>query len=326
MRVLITGAGGFLGQALTAELLREGYLHRDGNHVAITSLLLVDQHRVDIDVYGNDHQIKIESKSGDLTQPGFVKAMMSDAPDAIFHLAASLTIEAERDDARAFELNIASLQDIVQNAKPSCRMIYTSSVAVFGDESPKRVDDSVRPQPKTTYGTHKAMAELMLADATRKAKVNARCIRLPIVLIRDATTAPTVSDRIAAILREPLQGRDATCGLLPDTPMAVASVTAVAKALVKLHAVPDSELPASRALNLASLTVTPAEMVAAVHRVNTGNQIGRVTFVPDAQLQAIVDGWPAELTSTLAFSLGIKADDSVDDIVQDYINRKAKAS
>ena len=166
------------------------------------------------------------------------------------------------------------------------------------------------------------MAELMLADATRKGVINARSLRLPIVLVRDASAAPTVSDLVASIVHEPLQGRDIECALAPNTPLSVTSVTAAAKALIKLSGVPDGELPTSRAINLPSLTATPSQMIEAVKQMELQRRIGKVTFKPDPAIQVIVDGWPSEMASDRALSLGIKADDRIDDVVHDYVTRK----
>lgn len=166
----------------------------------------------------------------------------------------------------------------------------------------------------------------MLADASRKARLSARCLRLPIVLVRDPGVQPTVSDHVAAIIREPLQGRDYLCGLRPDTCMPVASVSAVARSLIQLSELSEQALPVKRVMNLPSLTVTPAQMVQAVERCRSVPQtqaVGHVRFGEDAQLQTIVDSWPRQFDSAHARALGIRADASIDDLVSDYLQRQS---
>lgn len=324
MKVLITGAGGFIGRALTADLLRVGHLKCDGVKSPITSLVLVDQLGTSLDTNLLSNNINIKVRLGDLTKSTFVEDVMSFEPDAIFHLAAMLTLAAEVDNDRSYSLNIASLHQIIQRTSSKCRLIYTSSIAVFGDELPDCVDDAVYPRPKTTYGTHKAMAELMLADASRKGLLDARSLRLPIVLVREASPVPTVSELIASIVREPLNGKNFECGIESGTRMPVASVGAVSNALIKLHDLVDSQLPTSRVMNLPSLTITPSLMVEALNLTDSSSNIGKVFFKPDPVLQTIVEGWPRELTSNLALSLGIKGDDNMDQIIQDYLRRNLK--
>jgi nucleoside-diphosphate-sugar epimerase len=324
LKVLITGAGGFIGRALTTDLLQAGELQRDEVKSPITEMLLVDQPGTSLDTDPSRNDINIKVRLGDLTQTTFVEDVMSFEPDAIFHLAATLTLAAEVNNDLSYRLNIACLHQIIQRTSPKCRFVYTSSIAVFGDELPDCVDDAVNPKPKTTYGTHKAMAELMLADASRKGLMDARSLRLPIVLVRDASHIPTVSELIASIVREPLNGNNVECGIGPNTRMPVASVGAVAKALIKLHNLANSQIPTSRTINLPSLTVTPALMVDALTRTDSISTIGKVFFKTDPVLQTIVEGWPRELTSNIALSLGIKADDNIDQIIEDYLRRNLK--
>lgn len=324
LKVLITGAGGFLGTTLTEQLIQKGELCHEGHICRIKEMLLVDRDDFNLGSTPNIHGIKIQLRCADLAQAPQVTDIMSFEPDVIFHLAATLTLAAEMNNDQAFGLNVGCLHQIIESASPNCRLIFSSSIAVFGNDLPKTVDDSIRPSPNTTYGTHKAMAELMLADATRKGKLNARSVRLPIVLIRDASPSPTVSDLVASILREPLAGTDIECGLEPTTKMPVASVSAVAKALIALHDVSDGLLPAGRVFNLPSLTITPAEMVDALSRLTNSRSVGNVTFKPNTNLQAIVDGWPRELTSAFALRCGIKADNRIDNIIEDYLIRQHK--
>jgi D-erythronate 2-dehydrogenase len=321
MRVLITGAAGFLGRALAQKLSRIGTLvGKDGVPASIEELVLAD--RVPSDAL-TEPIPRIVDVRGDLSDAKFVSSFGETCFDSIFHLAASLTLDAERNPDKAFEINVDAVRRLIAaTCTHTPRIVFPSSIAVFGGPLPDRVDDGFRPTPTTTYGTHKAIVELLLADASRHGQIDARTLRLPIVLIRPGAPTPTVSDRAAAIVREPLAGRDVLCPLAPETRIPVASASAVARALIALHDVPVSSLPLNRVLNLPALTVTVAEMIEAVEfrRRKTGG-IGRISFEPDPVLQRIVDGWPKHFVSAHASHLGLQSDPNFDAIVSEYLLR-----
>ncbi len=319
MRVLITGAGGFLGRALTKELLSRGLGRGAGrDRAAPSELVVADRFPVPLPSCG---PVRLEAVAGDISDPRFVSDLTRRGFDSVFHLAATLTLEAEQDPDAAFAINVEPLRRFISEsagAKP--RIVFTSSIAVFGGVLPDTVNDDVRPMPTTTYGAHKAVVELLLADASRAGRIDGRALRLPIVLIRPGAATPAVSDRVASIIREPLAGRDVVCPLAPETRIPVASAAVVARSLVDLHDLPADRLPPSRAMNLPALTVTIAEMVEAVERRRSaGEPVGRVTFAPEPALQAIVDGWPKRFVSADASRLGLAADSDSEAIVTAYL-------
>jgi nucleoside-diphosphate-sugar epimerase len=320
MRVVITGAAGFIGHALASALLDASQLANQTNSAqAITELVLVDRVPVDNSLKSRAG-ITIITKTGDLADSAFIDELMNEGQvQCIFHLAASLTLDAEDHEEQAYLVNVEATRRMIAKASRSTRFIFASSIAVFGGDIPDVVTDAVRAMPETTYGTHKAIVELVLADASRKGLIDARSLRLPIVLIRPGATAPTISDRIAAIVREPLSGRDVVCGITADTRIPVASAQAVARALIQLQKVPESQLPQSRVMNLPSLTVSVAAMEAATIRMAGKRTLGRVRYEADNNLQQILDGWPTVFTSTAASNLGICSDGSFDDIIKNYL-------
>src|SRR5215470_17337428 len=202
-RVLITGSGGFLGRRLTSALLACPLGAR------LTELVVADRASSPIP---SDSRIRVEQ--GDLTDDAFIDRLAATRFDNIFHLAASLTLDAESDAAAAYAINVEATRQLVERAaKPGARVIFASSIAVFGGDLPTTVNDEVRSTPTTTYGTHKFIAELLLADESRRGRIDGRALRLPILLTRPGASLPTVSDRVGAILREPLAGRDVLCPL-----------------------------------------------------------------------------------------------------------------
>ena len=317
MRVLITGAGGFIGQNLTHALLREGHLtDRNGQSRPISEIVALDTHLPRI----SDTRLTLLEE--DITSPQALGKIGAQRFDSIFHLAAVLTSEAERQPARALGTNVSALAALIETIRSTDnppRLIFPSSIAVFGGLLPDTVDDDYTRRPQTTYGTHKAIAELMLADATRHGIIDSRTLRLPIVLVHSGPPTSSISDRIAAIVREATAGRDVVCPLRNDTRVPVASVQTVVINLIHLHNLEKAKLRGKRGFNQPALTVSMDDIAASVARVRNGKPPGKITFAPDPELKQIVDGWPKGLISTRAASIGTTSDRNFDDIVAGYL-------
>lgn len=317
-RVLITGGAGFLGQRLAAALLKAGELTgSDGTRRAITRLCLADIRPAALPPASGG---LVERREGDLSDPAFVQALAAEGFDTIFHLASLLTLEAERDPGRAHAVNVEALRRLIAAAETRPKVVFTSSIAIFGGALPDEVGDDLNPVPTTTYGTHKAINELLIADYSRLGRIDGRSLRLPIVLIRPGAPQPAVSDRVAAIAREPMNGEDIASPLPGDLPMPVVSVGKVVEALLRLHEVPADRLPPKRALNLPALTVTGEDVAAAARRAGG---TGRISFDPDPALTGIVAGWPRRFVSAHAAGLGIEADADFDAIIADYLAHRS---
>lgn len=327
MRVVITGAAGFIGTHLSAELLARGRLCGTGDRAqALDELVLVD--RVAARPPANPGGVRIDTLAGDLCDPALLERVFAPGVDSVFALAATLTSEAETDFPKGLAVNVHAPMRLLEACRAQARaprLVFTSSIAAFGGPLPETVDDSVARTPQTSYGTHKAIVELLLDDYARHGFVDARALRLPVVLIRPAAALPTVSDRIAAIVREPLLGRDVVCPLAPDTLIPVASAARVAQALLDVHDLPAAALGHTRAMNLPSLSIRIADMAAALERYARDRRLGRIVWQPDARLQAVVDGWPHRFVSRQASRLGIAADASFGEIVDTFLREQTAA-
>ena len=291
-----------------------GSLVQDGRRTAITHITVADAVAVPaFDTRG----IALEPVVGDLADPAHAEALARERYDSIFHLAAGLVFEVEQSPERSHAVAVDSLRRLIAPAVQCPRLVFTSSIAVFGGALPAEVDEAVSRDPATTYGVHKAICELLIADATRRGQVDGRCLRLPIVVTRPQPSrgAPTVSDLVASIIREPLQGRDATVPFARETALPLASAGAVVAALIRLHDSDAAHLPANRAVNLPSLQVTAGALADAVGCLQAA---GSITFHPDPAIQAVIAGWPAALVSSVAGRIGLVPDGAVDDLIEDY--------
>ena len=319
MRTVILGAAGLIGRALARQVA--------GAPGFVSGLVLAD--RVAAPVPGGA-AVPVRAATGDVCDEAFVAELVREA-DCIVHLAATLAADAEADLLRGTAVNLhAPLRLLelcrakVEGGGAAVRFVFTSSIAAFGGALPEVVDDTVPRTPQTSYGTHKAVLELMIDDATRRGALDGRTLRLPVVLVRPGG-GTAVSDRVAALVREPVLGRDVACGLHPGTRLVVASARRVASALHRLMAVPAAALgPGTRAMNLPSLSVTAAELAAAAEGCGVARP-GRVSWVADPALQLMLDSWPRRFTSVRAAALGLEADASAAAIVRGFMEDEGLA-
>ncbi|MBA1145909.1 NAD-dependent epimerase/dehydratase family protein [Ectothiorhodospiraceae bacterium WFHF3C12] len=321
MRILVTGAGGFIGSNLVGALLEAGGLEQpDGRWEPLTELVLVDWTAfAEPDAPAG---VTLVTRQGDICDPAVRQAVFERPVDVIFHLAATLTAEAQADPVKATRVNVRGFLDLLDacrslHAPP--RFVFASSIATYGGDLPETVDDGVVQTPQTSYGAHKVIAEQLINDYTRHGVIDGRALRLPIVLVREPGRAPSVSDQVAAIVREPLAGRDTICPFRADTCLTVASVQHVAHSLLKVAALPAGAFGATRAMNLPALTTTPAKMIAAVNAIGKDRGLGTVSYELDEAAQAVVDGWPRRFVSERATRAGLRSEDAFESIVEAYI-------
>lgn len=316
--VAITGGAGFLGATLARNILEAGTLRVDGRDERVDNLLLLDLVEPPADLLAD---ARVQPLTGDLAQ----QADALGEPDVIFHLAAAVSAEAEAD----FDLGMHANLDLLRSLLDRCRdfatppmFVFTSSLAVFGSETGAAlpdIDDATMPRPQASYGAQKLIGEVLVADYARKGFLTGRTVRLMTVSVRPGRPNGAASSFISGIIREPISGVRATCPVPADTPIALSSPRHTVDGILAAAAATDSAWGSRTAMNLPSLSTTPAEMLAALDRVTGEQTSALVDWGFDQTVQDIVTRWPARFRTDRAEALGLSAPGSFDEIVAEYL-------
>jgi nucleoside-diphosphate-sugar epimerase len=318
MHVVITGGAGFLGGRLARQLLAGASLSDSaGRPHTVTSLTLLDVAMPAAPLADP----RVRTLVGDLADPRMVEEALTRDTASVFHLAAVVSGQAEADFDLGMRVNLdgtrALLERCRQLAQPP-RFVFASSIAVFGGVLPDPVPDDAPLMPQSSYGTQKAMSELMVHDMTRKGYIDGRSLRLPTVTVRPGRPNRAASSFASGIVREPLAGEAAVCPVSPQTRMWVQSPGAVIRNLMAGHEAPAAAFGASRSVNVPGLCVSVGAMVEALRDVAGEAVAERVRWEPDATIDRIVSSWPARFTATFGRSLGMQADPDFASIVRAY--------
>ena len=307
MKVLITGGGGFIGSRIAFALQARDPKAR---------ITLVDT------AFPPGLESRFTCLAGDVASPQLIEKALGHDTDSIFHMAAVVSGGAEADFDLGYHVNMDGTRVLLEAArklaKPA-KVVYASSVAAFGGVMPEVLDDSTTPAPQTSYGTQKVIGEYLVADYTRKGFIDGRSLRLPTIVVRPGKPNLAASSFASGIIREPLNGVAAECPVPDTTGVWILSPRRVVEALVHAHDSAASAWPSSRVVNLPGITLSVREMIDAMGRVAGPNCVGRVKFVPDARIQAIVKTWPVRFRTERALAMGFKPDDGFESVVRDYL-------
>jgi D-erythronate 2-dehydrogenase len=317
MHILIIGAAGMIGRKLTARLVDDGAL----NARPIDKLTLVD---VNAPAKPDKFAGEIESIAADISKPGAFTALIGARPDVIFHLAAVVSAEAELDFEKGMRINLdgsrallEAIRAIGDGYRP--RLVFTSSIAVFGAPFPEAIADDFHLTPLTSYGTQKAIVELLLADYTRRGFVDGVGIRLPSIVVRPGRPNKAASGFFSSIIREPLAGQDAVLPVEDSVLHWHASPRAAVGFLVHAAGLDAAKLGPRVNITMPGVCCTVAEQIAALRRIAGDKVAARIRREPDQLVARIVAGWPRRFDPRRALALGFRGEASFDDIIRVHI-------
>src|SRR6266446_8725795 len=314
MRIVITGGCGFLGRRVALKLLAEGSALGQVDELVLfdnapSALPLPDDKRLTL-------------VTGDIADLETVRRVIAPGTSSVFHLAAVVSGEAEADADLGYRVNLGGTRAVLD----ACRalgtapiLVFASSLAVYGGALPPAVGDDTALTPQTSYGTQKAIGELLVNDYSRKGFVDGRALRLPTVVVRPGRPNRAASTFASSMIREPLAGQDAVCPVAPETVMALASPRRIVEGLVHALDLPGEAFGASRSLQLPGFSVAVGEMAAALRRAGGEDAYARIRWQPDPQIQGIVSGWPQALLTPRADALGFGRDRDIDEVIAAFI-------
>jgi nucleoside-diphosphate-sugar epimerase len=315
MHILITGAAGMIGRKLTARLVKDGQLN--GKKIERLTLIDVVAPEKPAGFAGT-----VELSASDLSSPGAAAKAIAGKPDVIFHLAGVVSGEAETDFDKGYRVNLDGTRALLEEIRAAGykpKVLFSSSIAVYGAPFPASISDEFQLTPLTSYGTQKAISELLLADYNRRGILDGVGIRLPTICVRPGKPNKAASGFFSGIIREPLAGQEALLPVSESVRHTHASPRAAVGFLIHAAGLTREQLGPRINLAMPGVSCTVGEQIDALRRVAGDKVAARIRRAPDDLVQRIVSGWAERLDAKRARDLGFKAETSFDDIVRAHI-------
>ena len=305
VKTLIIGAAGMLGRKLAAALPRDGLILHD--------------------------VVPFEGASvvSDLSAPGEAEKLIARRPEVIFHLAAIVSGEAEADFEKGYRVNLdgrRALFEAIRKEGYKPRVVFTSSIAVFGAPFPEAIGDEFLNAPLTSYGTQKAIGELLLSDYSRRGFFDGVGLRLPTICVRPGKPNKAASGFFSGIIREPLAGQEAVLPVPESVRHWFASPRAAIGFLLHAAKIDTAQLGARRNLSMPGISATVGEQIAALRKVAGEKAARLIRREPDPTIMRIVEGWPRNFNPKRALALGFRADSSFEQIIRIHIEDELQKS
>lgn len=314
MRILITGAAGMIGRKLVARLTKDGRL----NGKSIAAITLADVVAAEFPV----GTVALNAHVGDLADAAFVEKLVATKPDVVFHLAGVVSGEAETNFELGYRVNLDGtrvLFDAIRLTQIAPRVVFTSSIAVYGAPFPAKITDDFHTAPLTSYGTQKVMSEALLADYTRRGFFDGIGIRLPTICVRPGKPNKAASGFFSNIIREPLAGNEAILPVPRDVVHTHASPRSAVNFLIHAAGLDGSAVGPRRNLNMPGVGVTIQEQIDALGRVAGAKAVALIKEQPDAAIWAIVKNWPTRFEAKRARDLGFVCEKTFEEIIRAHI-------
>ncbi|MEP1209624.1 MAG: D-erythronate dehydrogenase [Rhizobiaceae bacterium] len=317
MKILVMGAAGMIGRKLIERLVQDGQLRGS----AISAIHGFDVVEASLDETGS---IDVTVSAGDIADAATVDALVAVQPDVIFHLAAIVSGEAESDFEKGYRVNLAGTQNlfnaVIARSDYCPRVVYASSIAVFGAPFPEAIDDEFHLTPLTSYGTQKAIGELLLADYTRKGHVDGIGLRLPTIVVRPGKPNLAASGFFSNIIREPLSGQPAVLPVSEDVMHWMTSPRSAVGFFIHAAEIDSEKIGPRRNLTMPGLAITVGGMIAALENVAGAKTASLIEHKTDATISGIVANWPRNFVADRAESLGFAAENSFEDIIRAHVD------
>ncbi|UCE32633.1 MAG: NAD-dependent epimerase/dehydratase family protein [Burkholderiales bacterium] len=322
MNIVVTGGAGFLGQALIRRLVEDGSIALDGQRIAFERIVCFDT------THGALADPRVANVAGTITDIAQVESLIDASVRVVFHLASVVSGGAEQDFDLGMRVNLDGTRHLLEacrhhGARP--RLLFSSSIAVFGGDLPAVVTDGTPTMPQSSYGTQKRACELLLQDYARKGFLDGRSVRVPTVVVRPGAPNAAASGFASGIIREPLAGVETVLPVSPDTRMWIASPRAVIEMFLQAVDLPEAAWGWNRSLNLPGLTATMAEELDALRRVAGEAVAARVRHEPDQSIMRLVRTWAGNFDTARALAMGFTADRDFEAIVRAYIEDHPEA-
>jgi nucleoside-diphosphate-sugar epimerase len=316
MHILITGAAGMIGRKLTERLSRDGALNgRTIDRLTLTDIVAPRK---------PEFSGAVDVAAADLPAPEEASKLIAGRPDVVFHLAGIVSGEAELDFDKGYRVNLDGTRALLEAIRQAGdgyrpRLVFTSSIAVFGAPFPEAIPDDFHLTPLTSYGTQKAICELMLADYTRRGFLDGVGIRLPSIVVRPGKPNKAASGFFSGIIREPLAGQEAVLPVAETVLHWHASPRSAAGCLVHAAGLSREQLGARVSLTMPGVCCTVGEQIAALRRIAGDKVAARIRREPDELIMRIVNGWPSRFDARRARALGFRVEATFDDIIRAHI-------
>jgi nucleoside-diphosphate-sugar epimerase len=317
MHILITGAAGMIGRKLSEWLVKDGSL----NGKPIDRLSLID---VVAPTKPEGFAGTVDAVTSDLSAPGAAAVAVAPQPDVIFHLAGVVSGEAETDFDKGYRVNLDGTRALLETIRHAGdgytpKFVFTSSIAVFGAPFPEAIPDDFHLTPLTSYGTQKAICELLLADYTRRGFLDGVGIRLPSIVVRPGKPNKAASGFFSGIIREPLAGQEAILPVADSVLHWHASPRSAVGFLIHAAGLTRAQLGDRINLTMPGVCCTVGEQIAALRRVAGDKVAARIRRAPDELVARIVAGWPSKFDPRRALALGFTVEATFDDIIRAHI-------
>jgi nucleoside-diphosphate-sugar epimerase len=315
VRILIVGAAGMIGRKLAERLARDATLGGPIGHATLADVVEPPLPQADFDV---------SATVADLADPSAARELVAERPEVIFHLAAVVSGEAEADFDKGYRVNVDGTRQLLEAIRGvgsgyRPRLVFSSSIAVFGPPFPDPIGDDHLAAPLTSYGTQKAIAELLVSDYSRREFLDGIGIRLPTICVRPGKPNRAASGFFSSIIREPLNGQEAVLPVPEDVRHWFASPRAAVGFLVHAATLDGGALGNRRALTMPGVSATVGEMIESLRRIAGPAAVELIRRVPDEATMRIVASWPGRFDTRRAQELGVEAENDIDEIVRAHL-------